>query len=47
MTDAQLRAVARKAAKWELLAGLFGWVWIIGGLAMVVFAGLAVFSDGT
>ncbi|MGF1609519.1 MAG: NfeD family protein [Kiloniellales bacterium] len=29
----------------ELLSGLFGWVWIGGGIAALVFAGLALFSD--
>jgi len=29
----------------ELLSGLFGWVWIGGGIAALVFAGLALFGD--
>src|SRR3546814_5413877 len=29
----------------ELLSGLFGWVWIGGGIAAMVFAGLALFGD--
>lgn len=30
---------------WEALSGLFGWIWIIGGLATLVFAGLAILGD--
>lgn len=29
----------------QLLSGLFGWVWIGGGIAALVFAGLALFGD--
>jgi len=31
----------------EILGGLFGWAWIIGGIAVLIFVGLAVFSDGS
>ncbi|WP_421707521.1 hypothetical protein [Algihabitans sp.] len=29
----------------ELLSGLFGWVWISGGIAALIFAGLVLFGD--
>ena len=29
----------------ELLSGLFGWLWIGAGIAAVIFAGLALFGD--
>jgi len=47
MTLEQRSAAARRAIKWELLAGLFGWMWIIGGFAGLVLAGFAIFSNGS
>jgi hypothetical protein len=29
----------------EVIAGLFGWVWIAGGILTLVFAGLALFGE--
>ena len=31
----------------ELIAGLFGWVWIFASLAFLYFLAVAVFSHGT
>jgi uncharacterized membrane protein len=31
----------------ELIAGLFGWVWVIASIAMFYFLVMVVFSDGT
>ena len=30
--------------KWELLAGLFGWIWILGGISALVCTGLSLFG---
>lgn len=36
--------VPGSAMIYELLGGIFGWVWILAGLATLVFAGMALFS---
>ena len=36
MTENERAAAARAAAKWELLAGLFGWIWILCSAAIFV-----------
>ena len=47
MSEAFQRQAAHRAVKWEALAGIFGWVWIIGGIAALVFAGKAMFASGS
>lgn len=37
----------RKLALLELVAGLFGWVWIVASVAALYFVAIALFSDGS
>jgi len=40
----QNHSIDRRAMKWELLAGIFGWTWITSSLVALVFSGFALFS---
>lgn len=44
MTDDQRRAAARRAEKWERLAGQLAWLEVLGGAATPVLAGLALLA---
>ncbi len=44
MTDDQRRAAARRAEKWERLAGRLAWLGVFGSAAIPVFAGLALLA---
>lgn len=44
LSKEQELAAHQRAAKWQLLAGLFGWAWLIAGPAALIFAGAALFG---
>ena len=44
MTDDQRRAAARRAEKWELLAGRLAWLGVSCSAAMLVLAGFALLA---
>lgn len=45
--EGRRRALVRRAMVWELFAGLFGWIYLLGILATLVFLGMAAFSSGS
>ncbi|MEH6556692.1 MAG: hypothetical protein V7708_02785 [Oceanicoccus sp.] len=36
----------RKLAMLELIAGIFGWIWIVASIAGLYYLAMALFSDG-
>lgn len=44
MTDDQRRAAARRAERWERLAGRLAWLGVLGSAATPVLAGLALLA---
>jgi hypothetical protein len=44
VTDDQRRTVARRAEKWELLAGRLAWLKVLGSAALPVLAGFALLA---
>ncbi len=44
LTGEDRRRALRRALKWELLSGLFGWAWLLGSAFFVVAVGCALFK---